>query len=214
MARKSSLSTRPPDPGPEYGTTETPETVYYIFDLLFADGYDISGLMLADRKNVLKRIFHFTDPLRFEETAQSFDDCDLAVPDAHGDFREKTSFKSARRQNFVIGGYTEPRGNRIGFGALLVGYYENGQLCYAGKVGSGYDNDMLRSISRKLLRDERKTSPFATGDVPTQDVHWVTPKYVGDVEFSEWTKDGRLRHPSFKGLSRDKPPSSITREGT
>lgn len=102
-------------------------------------------------------------------------------------------------------------GGRSGFGALLVGYYERGRLRYAGKVGTGYDEETLERLSGRLESMRRKTSPFA-GGVSEKGVHWVTPKLVAQVGFTEWTGDGKLRHPRFLGLRRDKKPESVARE--
>lgn len=111
----------------------------------------------------------------------------------------------------MIGGFTEPKGQRTGFGALLVGYYDGGDLRYAGIVGTGYDDDFLATFRRCLDRLARATSPFA--DRPHQPgVTWVTPKLVGEFGFTEWTGDGKLRHPRFLGLRRDKQAKAVVRE--
>jgi ATP-dependent DNA ligase len=121
-------------------------------------------------------------------------------------------FKCVRQQEFVIGGFTEPHGERIGLGALLVGFYRDGDLIYAGKVGTGYDDETLQSLRSRMDRIERKTSPYDVGDVPTKEVHFVTPKLVCEVKFTEWTGDDRLRHPAFMGLRRDKDPEDVHKE--
>jgi ATP-dependent DNA ligase len=121
--------------------------------------------------------------------------------------------KCVQQQEFVIGGYTEPRGGREHLGALLVGYYQGGRLQYAGKVGTGYDRDTLELLYRKLAPLHRRTSPFAPGPVPAGEVRWVTPKLVAQVGFSEWTGGRLLRHPRFLGLREDKAPQEVRREG-
>jgi bifunctional non-homologous end joining protein LigD len=115
-------------------------------------------------------------------------------------------------QELVIGGWTDPEGTRTGFGALLVGYYDNGTLVYAGKVGTGYDHTTLRQLGAKLRRLSRSRSPFARGNPPARGAHWVQPALVGQFGFTEWTRDGRLRHPRFLGLRSDKPARAVVRE--
>ena len=120
-------------------------------------------------------------------------------------------FKCVNEQELVIGGYTEPQGSRIGFGALLVGYYKNGKLKYAGKVGTGYDDELLKRLSKRMKKISREESPF-DDTVKEKNAHWVEPKLVGEFGFTEWTRDGKLRHPRFKGLRRDKDPKKVHRE--
>jgi len=112
----------------------------------------------------------------------------------------------------VIGGYTDPKGSRAGFGALLVGFYEAGKLRYAGKVGTGYNTSTLESLHSKLGKLRTKEPPFIGNDLPRRDVHWVTPKLVAQVAFGEWTRDGKLRQPRFLGLRDDKEARKIVRE--
>jgi len=115
----------------------------------------------------------------------------------------------------VIGGFTDPEGARTGIGALLVGYYEGERFVYAGKVGTGFTHATLAELRRLLAPLEQDASPFDpepprawTGP----SCHWVAPTYVAEVAFLEWTGEGRLRHPSFQGLRRDKDPRTIVRE--
>ena len=112
----------------------------------------------------------------------------------------------------VIGGFTDPRGSREGFGALLVGYYENDELRYGGAVGTGFDRDLLLSLHEKLVKLEQPEAPFARNGLPCKGVHWVRPKLVAQVGFAEWTRDGKLRHPRFLGLRTDKSPKDVMRE--
>jgi len=123
--------------------------------------------------------------------------------------------KCLQRQELVIGGFTDPEGSRLGIGALLVGYYAGSQLIYAGKVGTGYTHAMLLELRKRLTPIERTTSPFSPE--PSRawtgaSRHWVAPELVAEVAFSEWTNDGRLRHPSFQGLRFDKPARDVVRE--
>ena len=113
----------------------------------------------------------------------------------------------------VIGGFTEPQGERVGFGALLVGYYKNGSLQYAGKVGTGFDDDFLKKWRQAFDKIERKTSPFQNFDDPENgNLHWIAPKYVGQFGFTEWTKAGKLRHPRFLGMPNDKEAKNVIKE--
>ncbi len=198
----------------------------YLFDLLHLDGRDLTGLPLRDRKAVLSDAIGFADPLRYTPHRNASGEayyrkaCDKGwegiiakradAPYANGRSRDWLKFKCAHGQELVIGGFTEPRGTRKGFGALLVGYYENGDLRYAGKVGTGYDDEFLAAFRDELDARERKTSPFA--EEIDEDAHWVSPDFVAEIGFTEWTSHGRLRHPRFLGLRRDKAPHEVIRE--
>jgi bifunctional non-homologous end joining protein LigD len=208
---------------------ETGVTVYlYLFDLLYLDGYDVTPLPLRDRKSLLKRTLRFGDPLRFtphrvgegerylEEACRKGWEGVIAkrwaapyVGRRSGDWLK---FKCVQGQELVVGGYTDPQGSREQFGALLVGYYEDNRLVYAGKVGTGFDRDTLRDLGKRLVEVGRPTSPFTAGPVPTGTVHWVEPTLVAQVGFAEWTRDGRLRHSRFLGLRDDKAPTDVVRE--
>jgi ATP-dependent DNA ligase len=131
---------------------------------------------------------------------------------ASGRSREWLKFKCINQQEFVITGYTDPQGGRIGFGALLVGYYERGRLKYAGKVGSGYNTETLHRLAKKLTSLETRMAPFDETELPHSGLHWVKPKLVAQIGFAEWTSDGKLRHPRFLGLRYDKAPGEVTRE--
>jgi len=125
--------------------------------------------------------------------------------------RDWLKMKCAAEQELVIVGFTEPQGSRIGFGAMLVGYYEDGELRYAGKVGTGYDTPTLVSLRQVLGGLEQPTPPFS-GRVRERGAHWVRPELVAQVGFTEWTSDGKLRHPRFVGLRRDKSAVDVVRE--
>jgi ATP-dependent DNA ligase len=131
-----------------------------------------------------------------------------------GRTRDWLKFKCENEQEFVIGGYTDPQGSRIGFGALLLGYYDSGgKLRYAGKVGTGFNRHTLISLHSALAADERPQPPFEPArGLPRSGVHWVEPRLVAQVGFTEWTVDGQLRHPRFKGLRRDKDPADVAQE--
>ena len=118
------------------------------------------------------------------------------------------------RQDVVIGGWIPGSGNRSGrIGALLAGYYEGGQLRFAGRVGTGFTEKVLADLGRLLTGHERTTSPFADA-VPYREARFVEPTLIAEVEFTEWTPDGNLRHPSYKGLRDDKDPKDVVREPT
>ncbi|MDQ4143673.1 MAG: ATP-dependent DNA ligase, partial [Actinomycetota bacterium] len=135
-----------------------------------------------------------------------------AAPYGAGRSKDWLKFKCSKEQELVIGGFTDPQGARVGFGALLVGYYEDGDLHYAGKVGTGYNERLLRSLTERLMDLEQEDSPFAGKAPVRKNVHWVRPQLVAQIGFSEWTRDGRLRHPRFLGLRDDKRAAEVIRE--
>lgn len=202
---------------------------YYLFDMIHINGFDISGLQLKNRKSILKQAFSFKDPLRWlphrNEKGEAFyrEACKKGwegVIAKRSDSkyiqsrsRKWLKFKCVAEQEFVVGGYTKPRGERIGFGALLVGYYKDEKLMYAGKVGTGYDTTTLKKLGKRLKSLHQKTSPFSV-DVNENDAKWVRPKMVVQIGFTEWTKDGKLRHPRYLGLRRDKKPKKVIQERT
>ena len=122
------------------------------------------------------------------------------------------TFKCSNEQEFVIGGYSDPKGSRVGLSALLLGYYERRKLKHAGEVGTGFSNQMLERLRNQLSRLEQREPPFEGDTLPKCGVHWVKPRLVAQVAFTEWTRQGRLRHPRFKGLRRDKRPAEVARE--
>ena len=203
---------------------------YYVFDVMYAGGRDTRPLPLTERKRVLRGALDWRDPLRFTEdrerdgaafyTQACQDGWEGLIakragsPYAGTRSRDWLKFKCENMQEFVIGGFTDPQRSRIGFGALLLGYYDkDGHLVYAGKAGTGFSTSVLRSLHAALVRLERETSPFTAGRLTgLRGAHWVTPKLVGQVGFSEWTTDGQLRHPRFQGLRDDKQARDVVRE--
>jgi DNA ligase D-like protein (predicted ligase) len=202
---------------------------FYLFDIMFAGGTDVRERPLRERKELLRGQLSFADPLRFTEyrtgdgVAYWKQACQdgwegiiakrADAPYRAGRSRDWLKFKCVAGQEFVIGGYTDPRGSRAGFGALLLGYYDaDGRLVYAGKVGTGFDQRTLDDLHDELVSLEREDPPFQRGKLPRSGVHWVEPRLVAQVGFSEWTTDGMLRHPRFQGLRRDKQPSDVVRE--
>lgn len=203
--------------------------VYYLFDVLWADGQDVRSRPLRERKQILQRLLSFDEPIRLtthrtrdgeayyaRACASGWEGLVVKRGDAPyrpGRSRDWLKFKCQAGQEFVIGGYTDPRGSRTGFGALLLGYYDReGKLAYAGKVGTGFDDATLSSLGKTLAALERPQPSFDRGALPRIGVHWVEPRLVGQVAFSEWTTAGQLRHPRFEGLRRDKDPASVVRE--
>jgi bifunctional non-homologous end joining protein LigD len=129
--------------------------------------------------------------------------------------RHWQKLKLENRQEFVVGGWTEPRNSRKHFGALLLGYYDaDGNLVYAGHSGGGFTDKLLTEIAKKLRAIEQKQSPFTTSPQTNERAHWAAPKYVAEVKFNEWTAGGNLRQPIFLGLRDDKDPRSVVREPT
>jgi bifunctional non-homologous end joining protein LigD len=203
---------------------------YYLFDVLYADGTDTRPLPLTERKQLLAEAVTFRDPLRFTEhrerdgEAYSRQACAdgweglvakrADAPYQGGRTRNWLKFKCENAQEFVIGGFTDPQRSRVGFGALLLGYYDrDGSLVYAGKVGTGFDTQTLRALHGTLAGLEQDASPFSGGRLTgLHGVHWVRPRLVGQVAFSEWTTDGQLRHPRYQGLRDDKEPRDVVRE--
>ncbi len=120
--------------------------------------------------------------------------------------------KIERRQEFVVGGWTEPRKSRQHLGAILVGYYEDGDLIYAGHTGTGFTEKSLSDMYRRLSRFERKSSPFTTTPRTNERAHWSRPSIVVEIKFNEWTADGKLRQPVFVGVRDDKAPGEVVRE--
>ncbi len=202
---------------------------FYVFDVLWLDGYDVRPLPLHTRKRLLRNTLTFGDTVRWtphrRERGQAFfrEACRRGwegliakrEASAYTDRRSRDwlKFKCGHGQELVVGGYTDPRGSRIEFGALLLGYYEDGALRYAGKVGTGFDEVTLREIGRRLRALHVAAPAFADVEgIREHGVHWVSPELVAQVGFTEWTGAGRLRHPRFLGLRDDKPPGKVVRE--
>ena len=212
--------------------TRSANLVYFVFDLLELDGKDLRKQPLLERKAKLEKLLAKAPAiLKYSEHVVGRGDelfaeacrrglegiiCKRAdAPYTSGRGKTWLKVKCRRRQELVVGGYTDPEGSRAGLGALLVGYYENKQLRYAGKVGTGFDAKSLIELFEELAPLERETSPFTpqpTRAYTGPRAHWVEPKLVVEVQFGEWTRGGRLRHPSFQGIRREKRAKDVIRE--
>jgi bifunctional non-homologous end joining protein LigD len=197
---------------------------YFAFDLLSLDGEDLRPLPLEARKRRLAALVRGSD-IRYSE---HFADGDALfakacaarlegivckrrdAPYTAGRSSDWVKVKCTMRQELVIGGFTDPEGARVGIGALLCGVYSGDRLIYSGKVGTGFTNQLATELRAELAPLEEPRSPFTT--TPAKKAHWVRPVLVAEVEFTEWTADGKIRHPSFKGLRRDKPARDVVRE--
>ncbi|MGH3768861.1 MAG: non-homologous end-joining DNA ligase [Pseudonocardiaceae bacterium] len=202
----------------------------YLFDLLVVDGYDVTRLSLRTRKRLLCGAIDLGDPLRMSSHRDTDGEAYLREACALGwegliAKRADAPYRPGRRspdwlklkcvheQELVIGGWTDPQRSRTGFGALLVGYYQNDSLRYAGKVGTGFDHRVLEDLSAMFRDLVAASSPFDER-VQEKGAHWLRPELVAQIGFSEWTRDGKLRHPRYLGLREDKAPEDVVREET
>ncbi len=215
-------------------STPTPEqvaeypVVYCVFDLLGLDGEDLTVRPLVERRARLTRTIRPSSALelteawsddaqgRFAAACRSGWEGLIAkradAPYVAGRSKDWLKLKCVWEQEFVIGGYTDPAGSRTDFGALLVGYYEQGALRYAGKVGTGYSNATLHDLGIRLRKLETAAPVFVDARPIPRGAHWTRPKLVAQIGFAEWTNDGRLRQPRFLGIRDDKSPAEIVRE--
>lgn len=213
--------------GGHFGRDET--VGFHVFDLLRLDGRRTTDLALRDRRRLLLASMDWVGPLLpvdqtsgpasgqalYDEAAASgWEGIVAKRADStytSGRSRDWLKVKCVEGQELVIGGFTEPSGSRVGLGAVLVGHFDETGFRYAGKVGTGFTDAVLIDLRARLDRHLIDESPFVDL-VRAKGAHWVAPELVCDVEFTEWTGDGRLRHPSFKGLRSDKPAAAVTRE--
>jgi bifunctional non-homologous end joining protein LigD len=206
--------------------------VYFVFDVLRLDGRNLESLPLEERKAMLKKLVggRSTGRIRFSEHIEGNGEpffaeaCRAGLEGIVSKRRDQpyragrhggwVKTKCVQRQEFVIGGFTDPEGMRAGIGALLIGYYEGGRLVFCGKVGTGFTHKLALELRARLERIEQKMCPFSPPPAGWlgRNAHWVTPDLVCEVVFTEWTTDGKIRHPSFQGLRADKNPKEITRE--
>ncbi len=228
VTRFSRLQERMGITDPEKAKRSSVTVTICLFDLLYLDGYDTTGMELCARKSLLEHVISYGGPIRYtrhragegigcyREACRSGWEGIIAkraasryVPSRSADWLK---FPCLARQEFVIGGYTGPRGPRAGFGALLLGYYDGGLLRYAGRVGTGFDERVLTRIGEVLTSLEQENSPFADKADREKGEHWVSSVLVCEVAFTGWTEAGKLRHPRFIGLRDDKEASTVVRE--
>jgi bifunctional non-homologous end joining protein LigD len=205
-----------------------PALTFAAFDLLYADGKDLRKTPLGDRKALLERTIANDDLVLYSKHVVG-NGCALFAQAEKQQLegivgkrrdslyverrtREWVKIKAQLMQECVIGGFTEPRGSRTGFGALLLGLYDGEKLYYVGHVGTGFNTKLLASLTKDLKAIERKTSPFANRVDSNTKPHWVDPKMIAQIRFTEWTRDGYLRQPAFLGLRLDKKPKECVRE--
>ena len=213
---------------PSPSLVEAYQVVYCVFDLLKIDGADVRREPLVERRAQLAQMIQPSGALalseawrgdaqrRFAQACRSGWEGLIAkraeAPYVAGRSRDWLKLKCVWEQEFVIGGYTDPAGSRAGFGAVLIGYYEDGVLRYAGKVGTGYSAATLRDVGAKLRALASPEPPFIDARPVPRGVHWTRPELVAQIGFAEWTSDGRLRQPRFLGLRDDKRPTEVARE--
>lgn len=213
-----------------FDSASTADLVYYVFDLPFYDGRDLRQLPLSQRREILRSALSRKpqDSIRFSEAFEQAPQDLLASAlqlglegvvgkraasgYSSGRGRDWIKLKTGLRQEFVIGGYTQPKGSRTGLGALLLGLHDaDGKLRYAGNVGTGFDAKTLHELAARLAKLHSKRNPFA--DLPSAvQGQWVKPQLLAEVAFGAWTRAGRIRHPVFHGLRSDKAAEHIIRE--
>lgn len=209
----------------------TTELVYTLFDLPFHAGRDLRAVPLTERRAALQALWAPAEggKLRFSAAFEArasdlvasackigFEGVIGKRADAHyrsGRSSDWIKLKCSQRQEFVLGGFTEPRGSRSGLGALLLGVHDHqGRLLYAGKVGTGFTDAALQRLRSQLDAHVQKVCPFFRVPPDARGAHWLAPTLVAEVAFAEWTQDGHVRHAVFKGLRSDKPAKAIVRE--
>jgi bifunctional non-homologous end joining protein LigD len=213
-----------------YGQEKQGRLLYYIFDLLYLNGFDLRAQPLSLRKEFLKKIMPKKSRLKYSDhiwekgiaffntaTAKGLEG--IMAKNSLSKYKEGVrtedwlKIKTHKRQEAVIAGFTEPKGGRKYFGSLVLGVYDDkGELKYVGHTGTGFNQKSLKYIYDKLKPLVTNKSPFAKPPKTNAPVTWVKPKLVVEVEFTEWTADGQMRHPSFKGLREDKSPKEVHRE--
>jgi DNA ligase D-like protein (predicted ligase) len=201
-------------------------SAYHVFDILWLDGRGVTALPLEDRRALLGAL-PFTAPMRRVELLEDQTPWELArregwegviakrrgSPYEHRRSKHWLKMKCEASQEFVVGGFTDPQGSRVGLGALLVGYCDSSDFVFAGKVGTGFDTKLLLDLRARLDAIELPQSPFTKAKgLPRLRAHWVRPQLVVQVAFIEWTVHGKLRHPRLLGVRIDKDARDVTRE--
>jgi bifunctional non-homologous end joining protein LigD len=212
-----------------YGSKKRGRLVYYIFDLLYLDGYELFDLPLHNRKELLKQLIPENDTLKYLDHIENdgikfFDEASgKGYEGIIGKLRnskyypgkrskEWLKIKAIKTQEAIICGFTEPRASRKHFGALILGVYKDDELIYIGHTGGGFNDEKLQSIKSELDKLISDHSPFSDPPKTNMPVTWVKPELICEVKFSEWTKDGIMRHPIFLRLREDKQPEQIKKE--
>jgi len=212
---------------------KAPAFVFQIFDLIYLEGYNLLRTPLRERKLALEQLLPSANtkgPLRYSDHIEGNGTeffkqaCELGIegvvskladsPYQSTRTRNWLKAKCLKRQEFVIAGYLPSKKGFPGFGALVLGVYEKGKLVYSGRVGTGFSIQQRLELQKKLDRLAQAAMPFAVKpkDPGLREAHWAKPQLVGEVEFTEWTEEGSVRHPSFKGLREDKKATEVVRE--
>jgi len=214
-----------------YQRTGYGNLIYYVFDIIYLDGYDLTSVPLLKRKEILKKILPETHNIKYNDHIQGEgkDFFSIALEKQLEGIlakeinscyyigkrsREWLKIKTKLRQEAVVGGFTKPKGSRDKFGALVLGVFSGEEFLYIGHTGGGFTQDDLEFIYSKLKPLVTKVSPFKIPPKTNTAVTWVIPKLVCDVEFSEWTEEGAMRQPVFLGMREDKNPKEVSREKT
>ncbi|HJP81676.1 MAG TPA: DNA ligase D [Candidatus Saccharimonadales bacterium] len=202
---------------------------YHAFDILWCDGHDLRTMPLIERKKLLQSIIPPDSIIRYSDhmtrrgttlfTAIEQRGLEgIVAKRANSQYKENNrgadwlKIKTHQRQEVVIGGYTEPKGSRKYLGSLIVGVYDGNDFVYVGHSGGGIPDKQRKELQEQLARIEQKESPFKTTPKQPGVVHWVKPELVCEMSFTEWTSDGSMRHPAFKGMRSDKKPTAVHRE--
>ena len=201
------------------------EVLYHLFDIPWLNGRDLTRLPLAARRELLEQlplrgplvlVERLTDESPWERACNDGWEGVIAkrddAPYEHRRSRNWLKMKCEATQELVIGGFTEPKGSRVGLGALLVGYFEGEEFCFAGRVGTGFTARLLLDLRDRLDALEVPKPPFTNAIGLPRHAHWVKPEVVVQVAFIEWTTHGKMRHPRLLGLRPDKSASEVVRE--
>ncbi len=205
------------------------EVFFYAFDIIHLEDHNVSGLPQIERKDLLEKAIIFKGPIRYSEhrfkdgaefykeaCADKWEGLIAKKKESSYSFGRSSNWlkmKCMNQQELVIGGFTDPTNSRVGFGALLLGYYEDGKLQYAGKVGTGFTDELLNDLYSKMAALEISKPAFERPkEVKSKNVHWIKPELVAEMSFTEWTSRNKLRHPSFLGLRIDKDAKDIIKE--
>ena len=213
-----------------FDASKTRDIRYFVFDAPYLEGRDLRRMPLMERRALLAKKFakarsalvHFSESFETDGAELLAGACERGLEGIIGKRRDAIytstrssawiKLKCSRRQEFVVVGYTDPKGSRAGFGSLLLAVHEkDGALRYAGNVGTGFDDASLKALKAKLSALDTEKMPLPERPKGVK-AHWVKPRLVAEVSFGEWTGDGRIRHPVFHGLRSDKDPAVITRE--